>query len=73
MTKVYMFTYQTMLEDLYLNGIGELEIDSIANSVVAELRLSKVIMIEDCYIIGAIMAWMLQERFKINSYEQRLE
>jgi len=73
MVKVYMFSYQSMLQDLYLNGIGEMEIDSIATSIIAELMLSQVIVMEDIYVIGAITAYMLHEKYHINSYEQRLE
>lgn len=72
MTKVYMFSYQSMLEDLYLNGIGEIEIENIAAKVVAELELSKAIVIGDTYIVGYMSAWNLKERFNINTYEQQI-
>lgn len=72
MTKIYMFSYQSMCEDLLNNSTEEENIEEAAEEILGELRTGRVIEVGDTYIIGNLTAWLLQERYKVQSYEQLL-
>ncbi len=70
MTKVYMFSYETMCLDLLNNNVrGEEDIEEVAEEVLGELRLGKIIEVDGSYVVGSITAFLLKEKYEIECAE----
>ena len=72
MINVYTFNNDTMGEDLIDNGIKEEDVERVRQEIVNELHLGKVIEVEGNYIVGAMTATLLKEKYAINSYQETL-
>lgn len=70
MLKVYMFSQESMYMDLLDSEIEDIE--SIASNIIAELELSKAIIIDGTYIIGNVTAFLLKEKYQIVCQEVEL-
>jgi len=72
MTKVYIFNDDTMYEDLMENNIKEENIKEAARNIINELRMGKMIEVDDNYIVGSLTGYLLWDVYKVNVYEELL-
>lgn len=72
MSKVYVFSDETMCLDLLDNDVEEELLEETAEGILEELRLGKVIEINGCYIVGNITACILSEKYSISTHEELL-
>ena len=72
MTNVYMFSYESMEEDLLDNNIKEEDLKETIDKILGELRLGKMIEINENYIVGYMTGFLLLEKYKISTYKELL-
>ena len=72
MVNIYTFNNETMYEDLQDNNIKEEDIERVSSEIISELRLGKMVEFNGNYVIGALTAYLLFEKYKVNSYEELL-
>lgn len=72
MTDVYIFNYETMEEDLLENDIKEEDLKETIDKILGELRLGKMIEIDENYIIGSMTSFLLLEKYSVRSYKEQL-
>ena len=70
MVKVYMFSQESIQEDLYFNGIGEMETETITLHLIEELEILSVLSIGGAYIISRDLAEFISAKYHINCYER---
>lgn len=70
--KVYVFSKQSMIEDLINSGIVEEKLSETIEEILSKIRLLKIVEAEDVYIVGGLVALILCEQYKVNAYEEIL-
>lgn len=70
MSKIYMFSQESMYLDLLDNEVEEIE--SVSNNIISKLELANAIIIDGTYIVGRLAAFLLNEEYKIRCQEIEL-